>query len=81
MGEEKLSFEAAMARMEEIVKLLEKGDAPLDSAIGLFEEGTALAKQCNAMLDEAEQKVVRLMKGPDGAPVEMEFDQDGQSLS
>ena len=78
MHEEKLSFEAAMARMEEIVKLLEKGDAPLDSAISLFEEGTALARQCNEMLDTAEQKVVRLMKGPDGEPVEVEFDRDEQ---
>ena len=51
-------------------RLLEKGDAQLADSLALFEEGTKLAASCTAMLDEAEQKVVALMKGPDGAPVE-----------
>ena len=67
-------FEESMQRLEEIVRLLEKGDAPLEDAIRLFEEGTKLAKNCDEMLNEAEKKVVVLSKGADGAPVETEFD-------
>ena len=70
----KLSFEEAAARIDEIVKLLERGDAPLDKALALFEEGAKLAKYCSKKLDEAEQKLVLLQKGVDGAPEEVRFD-------
>lgn len=69
----KKSFEENMSRLEEIVSLLEKGDAQLSQSLVLFEEGTKLAAACRTELDKAEQKVVRLMKGADGAPVETEF--------
>ena len=69
-----LSFEAALARLDEIVKTLERGQAPLDTSLALFEEGTRLLGACGKQLDEAEQKVVRLMKGSDGMPVETLFD-------
>ena len=46
-------------------------------SLQLFEEGTALVAACSSLLDEAELKVVRLMKGPDGNPIEMEFE-DGK---
>ena len=52
---------------------LEKGDVPLSDSLALFEEGTGLAASCRTQLDRAEQQVVRLMKGADGAPVETEF--------
>ena len=68
------SFEENMARLEEIVSLLERGDAPLADSLALFEEGTKLSALCAGMLDEAEQKVVKLQKGPDGEPVELPFD-------
>ena len=74
MAEKKMNFEKSLSRLEEIVKSLEKGDAPLDESLKLFEEGTALISSCGKMLDEAEQKVVKLKKGPDGEPVEMPFD-------
>ena len=64
------TFEEAMARLEAIVAQLEKGDLPLEQALTLFEEGTGLMKQCSKTLDAAEQKVVKLLRGPDGAPVE-----------
>ena len=67
------SFEEAMRRLEEIVQTMEKGELPLEQALALFEEGTALTRQCSTMLDTAEKTVVKLMKGPDGAPVELEF--------
>ena len=67
------TFEENMTRLEEIVTRLEKGDVPLSQSLSLFEEGARLAAACRAELDQAEQQVVRLMKGPDGAPVETEF--------
>ena len=53
---------------------MERGDAPLEEALKLFEEGAALIALCNKMLDEAEQKVVKLKKGPDGYPIELPFE-------
>ena len=71
---DKLSFEQSITRLDEIVKLLEKGDAPLSDSLNLSEEGTALITDCDAMLNEAEQMVVKLKKGPDGEPVELPFE-------
>ena len=70
----KMSFEDSMVRLEEIVKLLEKGDAPLAESMGLFEEGAGLVRACKALLEEAEQKVIQLRKGPDGSPEELPFE-------
>lgn len=67
------SFEENMRRLEEIVGKLEKGEAPLSDSLALFEEGTALVAACRKELDQAEQQVVKLMKGSDGAPVETDF--------
>ena len=78
MAAKKMTFEESLARLDEIVKLLEKGDRPLDEALTLFEEGTALVKSCGKLLDSAEQKVVKLQKGPDGEPVELPFDTEDQ---
>ena len=70
---EKRSFEELMTRLEEIVQLLERGNAPLEESLALFEEGTGLIRRCSSLLDGAEQKVVLLRKGADGAPEEQEF--------
>ena len=74
MAEKKLTFEQAMARLEEIVSHLERGDAPMEDALALFEEGTALMKNCSALLDKAEQKVVKLTAQADGTPEETLFE-------
>ena len=71
--EEKMNFERSLARLDEIVRRMERGDVALDEALSLFEEGTALAKSCNQLLDEAELKVVQLTKGADSTPVETEL--------
>lgn len=76
MSGSKMTFEEAMDRLEQIVRLLEKGDTPLEEAMKLFEEGTALAKKCTARLDAAEKKIVRLVRGADGEAVEEEFNAD-----
>jgi len=70
---EKLSFEEALARLEETVRLLESGNVPLDDSLSLFEEGIALVKLCNSKLDSAEQKVVKLRIGSDGNATEEEM--------
>ena len=71
MAAKKLSFEQSLARLDEIVRHLEKGDLPLKESLTLFEEGTALIKTCGTMLDEAEKQVVKLKKSENREPVEM----------
>ena len=73
MSAKKLTFEQQIQRLEEIVAALEKGDAQLADSLALFEEGTKLIAACSKELDQAEQQVVKLMKGADGAPVELPF--------
>lgn len=70
---QKKTFEESITRLEEIVSLLEKGDAKLADSLALFEEGTNLVQVCTKMLDEAELKVVKLRKGSDGVPEELPF--------
>ncbi len=76
MSGSKMTFEEAMDRLEQIVRLLEKGDTPLEEAMKLFEEGTALAKKCTARLDAAEKKIMKLVRGADGEVSEEEFNVD-----
>ena len=78
MSQQSVEFEKAISRLEEIVKQMEQGNLPLEKALQLFEEGTSLVKTCAQKLDEAELKVVKLMKGADGTPVETEFVSDGE---
>jgi exodeoxyribonuclease VII small subunit len=73
---EKMSFEQGLARLDEIVRHLEKGDLPLGESLALFEEGTGLLNTCNQMLEEAEQKVVKLRKGADRQPEELPFEDE-----
>ena len=72
----KMTYEPSVQRLDEIVRSMEKGDAPLEEALKLFEEGSALIAACGKMLDEAEQKVVKLKKGPDGEPIELPFEEE-----
>ena len=73
MNEKNATFEQNMARLEQIVRSLERGDAPLEESLNLFEEGTGLVRACGKLLDEAELQVKQVMVGLDGAPVEGEF--------
>ena len=74
MEEKKMTFEQALARLEEIVALLEKGDAPLDQSLELYEEGAALVRRCNTALEQAERRVTILMKNQEGTVTEQVFD-------
>lgn len=73
MMENEISFEQALARLEEIVRLLESGSAPLDKSLELFEEGVKLVKMCNSKLDNVEQRIKILSKGDDGQMNESDF--------
>ena len=76
MAQQAKTFEASIQRLDEIVKLLERGEVPLEQALALFQEGTSLVGTCTKLLDEAEQQVLKLSKGPDGAPREEAFAHD-----
>lgn len=71
-----MTFEESIQRLEQIVRQMEQGSVPLEQSLKLFEEGTALAAACTKQLDSAEQKIVRLMKGPAGEPVELPFEEE-----
>lgn len=73
-AKKKVDFETSMLRLEEIINLLERGEAPLEQAMKLFEEGAKLLRECTAQLDAAEQKVSVLTAGADGTPEECPFD-------
>ncbi len=74
MEKKKKTFEESIDRLDDIVKLLERGDAPLEQSLALFQEGAGLIRECEKRLDTAEQEVRKLQKGPDGAPVELPFE-------
>lgn len=63
-----LSFEAALARLEEIVRTLEKGEAPLDRSIELYQEGDRLKRHCEARLKAAQMRIEQIAFGADGKP-------------
>ena len=63
-----LSFEAALRRLEEIVRKLEAGDTPLDQAIDLYAEGDRLKQQCEKRLADAQARIEKIQLGRDGSP-------------
>jgi exodeoxyribonuclease VII small subunit len=65
---DELSFEAALKRLEEIVRKLESGDATLDESIELYGEGDRLKRQCEARLQAAQARIEKIQFGRDGAP-------------
>ena len=76
MNENTLTFEAAMARLEQIVRTMERGDAPLEESLKLFEEGTALVRTCSKLLEDAKLKVEKVTAELAGSPVFEEFDHE-----
>jgi exodeoxyribonuclease VII small subunit len=63
----KMSFEDALAELEQIVKRLEEGKSQLDEAIQSYERGAALKRHCEAKLREAQAKIDKIVGGADGA--------------
>ena len=62
----KLTFEAALAKLESIVESMESGDVPLAELLAQFEEGNKLLKLCESRLKDAEIKIEQLRKQKDG---------------
>ena len=73
MNNKNQSFEQNMARLEQIVRAMERGDVALEESLKLFQEGTELVRSCNKLLDDAQLQVKKIMTAPDGSPVEEEF--------
>jgi len=61
-----LSFEDALKRLESIVDRLERGEAPLEESISLYEEGARLKAHCEKRLEAARLKVEKIVVGPGG---------------
>jgi exodeoxyribonuclease VII small subunit len=62
-----MSFEDALAELEGIVRRLEGGQVKLDDAIQSYERGAQLKRHCEKKLNEAQQRVDRIVIAPDGA--------------
>lgn len=69
MNQQNASFEAKMQRLEQIVRALERGDVPLEESLKLFQEGTALVRDCGTLLDDAQLQVQKVLTAADGSPV------------
>ena len=61
-----MSFEEALAELEQIVRRLEGGQVKLDEAIQSYERGAQLKRHCETKLNEAQQRVDRIVIGPEG---------------
>lgn len=75
MNKNNMTFEQNMARLEQIVRSMERGDVPLEESLKLFQEGTELVNGCTKLLDEAELQVKKILADASGMPVEAPFDE------
>ena len=73
MNQKNKTFEESMARLEQIVRAMERGDVALEESLKLFQEGTDLVRNCQKLLDDAQLQVKMIMTAPDGSPVEEDF--------
>ena len=67
-------FEDAMKRLEDIVRDLDSGDLPLEESLKVFEEGMKLIKFCSVKLEEADQKITKLVKDSEGEYSQQPFE-------
>lgn len=66
MTDRKPTFEQAIKRLEEIVERMERGDLPLDESLTLFKEGVGLSQACTRQLDDAEERIHKLVRIEEG---------------
>ncbi|NML93610.1 exodeoxyribonuclease VII small subunit [Novosphingobium sp. TW-4] len=64
-----LSFEEALKALEDVVRKLESGEAPLDESIELYARGDALRAHCQKRLDAAQARIEAIVSDRDGKPV------------
>ncbi|HEV7718624.1 MAG TPA: exodeoxyribonuclease VII small subunit [Arsenicitalea sp.] len=67
-----MSFEKALAELEQIVGKLESGQAPLQESIAIYERGEALKLHCEKMLKEAEARIEKITLSREGKPIGVE---------
>ncbi len=75
--DEAMNFESALARLEQIVRALEAGSAPLDESLLLYEEGVRLVRLCNDRLENAERRIKVLVDKGNGELTEEDFAEGG----
>ena len=63
-----LSFEQALAELEQIVARLESGQAPLEASIAMYERGAALKAHCEQRLEAARLRVEKIVMSASGQP-------------
>ncbi len=63
-----MTFEEAMAALEDVVRQLESGDVALETSITLYERGAELKSHCEAKLRDAEEKVAKITLNDKGEP-------------
>ncbi len=73
---EKMSFEDALRELESIVEKLERGEAPLDESIKIYERGAALKAHCESKLKAAKLQVDKIVLKSDGDATTEPFDAD-----
>lgn len=71
-----LSFEDALMELEAIVQRLERGDAPLEESIAIYQRGAKLKAHCEGKLKDAQLKVEKIVLAPDGSASTEPFDAD-----
>lgn len=64
----KLSFEKALAELEQIVQRLERGDVPLEESVAIYERGETLKRRCEELLRQAEARVEKITLDASGKP-------------
>lgn len=76
--EEKMSYEQALARLEQIIRAMENDKIPLEESLTLYEEGVRIVRRLSAELDDAERKIRILQQNAQGEIVAVDFvtDQD-----
>lgn len=71
--EEKMSYEQALARLEQIIRAMENDKIPLEESLSLYEEGVRIVRRLSAELDDAERKIKILQQNAQGEIVAVDF--------
>lgn len=73
LKEEELSFEQALSNLEEIIRQMESGEAPLESLVNHYQTGVKMLKLCRERIDSAEMKIKEVNEA-NGALIEKDFE-------
>lgn len=71
--EKKMSYEQALARLEQIIRAMENDKIPLAESLALYEEGVVIVRRLSAELDDAERKIKILQQNAQGEIVAVDF--------